>query len=273
LRRRRYGVESDVGKEDHCRSPEDPADAVLAERAGVLGNERNEVAGVEKYRARRDHQHDDADLDDDHDVVDRGRFLDADDEQDRDENRDDDRGQVEYGGDRPASREPDRRAGRGAERRRKLNTELPQQRDEIARPSHGDGGGAERVLEDQIPPDDPGDELAECGVGVGVRGTGDRHRRRELGVAQRRERADEACDHHRQHDGGARVRRGGLSGQHEDARAHHGAHAQQHEVGSAEHPRQGCAAAVLVFVEDAGDRLAHEDRHAPERALRAPALS
>ncbi len=35
---------------------------------------------------------------------------------------------------------------------------------DVARPADGDGGGGEQVLEDQVPADDPGDELAQRGV-------------------------------------------------------------------------------------------------------------
>ena len=45
-----------------------------------------------------------------------------------------------------------------------------EQRDEVARPADRDRRRAERVLEDQVPADDPGDELAQRRVGVGVGG-------------------------------------------------------------------------------------------------------
>ena len=49
--------------------------------------------------------------------------------------------------------------GRGAYRRGKRQADLVQERHEIARPSHRDRRGAERVFQDEIPADHPGDEL------------------------------------------------------------------------------------------------------------------
>ena len=57
----------------------------------------------------------------------------------------------------------------------KDDPELVEQRDEVARPADRHRRRPERVFEDQVPADDPGDELAERGVGVGVSGPGDRH--------------------------------------------------------------------------------------------------
>ena len=62
----------------------------------------------------------------------------------------------------------------------------------VAAPADRHGHRADRVLEDQVPADHPRDDLAERRVGVGVGAAGDRHHRRELGVAERGERAREA---------------------------------------------------------------------------------
>src|SRR5215208_5379252 len=70
--------------------------------------------------------------------------------------------------------------------------ELMQQRDETAGPADRDRRRAERVLEDQVPADDPGDELAERRVGVGIGGTGDRHGGGKFGIAQRGQHAGQS---------------------------------------------------------------------------------
>ena len=54
---------------------------------------------------------------------------------------------------------------------------------------------ADRVLEDQVPADDPGHELAEGRVGVRVGAAGDRDHGRELGVAEPGQRAHRAQQH------------------------------------------------------------------------------
>ena len=67
-----------------------------------------------------------------------------------------------------------------------------EQRLEVVAPRDRDGDVADGVLEDQIPPDDPRDELAERRVRVRVRAARLRNHRRQLGVAERRERAADA---------------------------------------------------------------------------------
>ena len=63
------------------------------------------------------------------------------------------------------------------------------------------------VFKDQIPADDPCDELAERGVGVGVSRAGDRNHGGQFGVAEAGERADQGRDqHHGERDGGTGAR-------------------------------------------------------------------
>ncbi len=61
----------------------------------------------------------------------------------------------------------------------------------------------EGVLEDEVPADDPGDELAHGGVGVGVGGAGDGDHAGELGVAEAGEGADDGDEDQREGEGGA----------------------------------------------------------------------
>ena len=68
-----------------------------------------------------------------------------------------------------------------------VHADVVQERHDVRRPAHRHRRGAERVLEDQVPADDPRDQLAERRVAVGVGGAGDRHRRGELRIADRRE--------------------------------------------------------------------------------------
>ena len=131
--------------------------------------------------------------------------------------------------------EDDRRARRRAQERRKADAEVGEEADDVARPADRDRRGAERVLEDQVPADDPRDELAERRVAVGVGRAGHRHGRRELGVAERGQRADDAGEDHRQHDGRTGVRGGGLTGEDEDAGADDGADAERGQIDGPEH--------------------------------------
>ena len=64
-------------------------------------------------------------------------------------------------------------AGRGGNLGRQLNAEALKQGDEIAAPSDGHGCGADRILDDQVPSNDPGKNFAQRGIAVGVGGAGD----------------------------------------------------------------------------------------------------
>ena len=59
--------------------------------------------------------------------------------------------------------------------------------DEVRGEADADRHVANGVFEDQVPADDPRDELAHGRVGVGVRAASDRNHGREFGVAERGE--------------------------------------------------------------------------------------
>ena len=81
----------------------------------------------------------------------------------------------------------DRRADPGL---RQVDAErVVEEGDHVARPADADRGRRDQVLEDEIPPDDPGDELAHRRVRVGVRAPRDGDHRRHLRVAEARRRS------------------------------------------------------------------------------------
>ena len=59
-----------------------------------------------------------------------------------------------------------------------------QELDEVVRPAGGNRARAHGVFERQVPADDPGENFAQRGVGVGVGAAGQRNQRGEFGVAQ-----------------------------------------------------------------------------------------
>ena len=67
----------------------------------------------------------------------------------------------------------------------------------------GDAHVGEGVLEDEVPADDPGDELAESGVGVGIGGAGDGDHAGEFGITEAGEGADDGDQDEREGQGGA----------------------------------------------------------------------
>ena len=97
---------------------------------------------------------------------------------------------------------------------------------EVLAPCDGDCCGADGVLEDEIPTDDPRDELTHRHVRVRVRAAGDRNHRRELGIAQARERAADAGDDEREGDRRAGAFGDGRRRSHEQAGADDRADAQ-----------------------------------------------
>ncbi len=66
----------------------------------------------------------------------------------------------------------------------------------------GDAHVGEGVLEDEVPADDPGDELAHDGVGVGVGGAGDGDHAGELGVTEAGETTDDGDEDEGDGEGG-----------------------------------------------------------------------
>ena len=120
------------------------------------------------------------------------------------------------------------------------------------------GRRAHRVLQNEVPADDPGEQLAERGVGVGVGRSGDRHHRGELGVAEGGEDAGQARDAE-----GERQRRAGLvvrgdAGEHEDAGADDGADAEAGERHRAEDAAEPVLA--LHLLEQETQRFLGEER-------------
>ena len=91
---------------------------------------------------------------------------------------------------------------------RPVKVKSPAQRLEILGPRNGHRNITDRVFKNQIPTDDPGDELAERGVGVGISGARDGNHRCKLGIAQRRKAAGDRHQHKRndQRRAGAQMR-------------------------------------------------------------------
>ncbi len=150
---------------------------------------------------------------------------------------------------RDEARRSPRRSDQGDSLQQSSGTSMPelgQDALEVARPAGGDGGAADRVFEDQVPADDPGEQLAQGRVGVGVGRAGHRHHRGELGVAERREDAGDAGDDVGEHQRRAGDVVGRRAGGDEDAGADDGADAEGGELDRAEHPAQPVLALHLL---------------------------
>ncbi len=283
LRRRRDRVEPDIG-EEHERGTHPDAREASREKRRPVRRLHEEGADGDEEEERRNFQDDD-------EVVDPGRLLDPPHEEDRDRRRDkgrkeieDDRDpeelqvvQVGLVRDRLLGREnPDasfrHRPGReeggavvGREEGGELEPEPEKELAEVGGPRDRHGDVSDRVLEDQVPPDDPRDELAERGVAVGVRRPGHRDEARELRIAETAEAACERRQKDRDDDPGARggqraAARGGRPERREDPGTDDRADSQGHQVGG----RQ-LALEPGPFVTSLGDelvdRLRSEETH------------
>ena len=107
--------------------------------------------------------------------------------------------------------------------------ERVQQRLQVAAPADGHRRHRHAVLEDQVPADDPRDELAERRVAVGVGAARDRDRRGQLGVGEGREQAGDPREGEGDDDRRAGIA-DALADDHEDAGADDRADAQRGEV-------------------------------------------
>ena len=97
-------------------------------------------------------------------------------------------------------------------------------------PGDGDGRRSDGIFENQIPADDPRDELAHGRVRIGVGAAGDGNHRRELGVTKTGKGAADSGDDEREHDRWTRAISDGRSGAHEQTGADNSADAERDEV-------------------------------------------
>ncbi len=163
----------------------------------------------------------------------------------------------------PAPRRPvrslERRSVVRAQPRRDLEAHSAQQLLEVSRPRNRHGDVADRVLDDQVPADDPRDELAERRIRVGVGRSRHRDHRSELRVAQRGEAAGDAGEDERQDQRRPRADVIGASGRcradgREQTRADDGADAERRELHRTERARETLGA-VLGLSDQLIERL------------------
>ena len=83
-----------------------------------------------------------------------------------------------------------------------MEAEPVEQIDDMGGKADADGHVGAGVFEDQIPADDPGDQFAHGGVGVGIGRAGDGNHRGEFGITEAGERADKGDQDQRKRDGG-----------------------------------------------------------------------
>ena len=192
---------------------------------------RHPMPGAHERRGGADEHQNNDELDGNDDAVDASRFMNADDQQRRNPAITTMAGTLMIAPvvcqTRSVGVIGKRRAGN---RRRNDDAEILEKAHDVARPADGDGDGAERVFENQVPADDPGDEFAHCRVGIRVGAAGDRDRGCHFGIAKTGKSAGKGAEDEGQRDRRAGIGRGRMSGQDENAGADNGADAERRQV-------------------------------------------
>ncbi len=181
------------------------------------------VARVDEADGGEDKDEDGDQLERDHHVVGGSGLADAADQDHREEHDDEEGGNVEtevpagiveivagqilQAGGKIGWRDPSRA---------RMQAEPVEEIDNVGGEADADAHVGAGVFENQVPADDPGNELAERGVSVSVGRAGDGNHGGQLGVAEAGERADEGHQHHRERNGRTGAGTAGQRGVHDD---------------------------------------------------------
>ncbi|MNS96185.1 hypothetical protein D3C72_1304720 [compost metagenome] len=142
-----------------------------------MRHEGSEVGGVEVRQGDGDEGHQGGDLHQHQHRVQRGAFLGAHQQQAGDNGDDEDGGQVDQAA-------LDVRADRQGQRQ--VDAQPRQEGNGVARPAHGHRRNDQRIFQDQAPPYDPSEDLAQRGIGIGIGAARGGHDGRQLGIGQGR---------------------------------------------------------------------------------------
>jgi len=223
-------------------------------------------------QAEADEEEDDRHLHDDDNEIEPGRFPDADVDHPRREGRDEHRREVEEGAAvNPCLVLVDPRGRDKAGRQ--VDPEVVEEPDCIARPPDRHRRRAEEILQDQVPADDPGQELPACRVGVGVGTPGDRDHRGVFGIAEPGKERGQTRNDQGEDQGRSRVFRRHVPRKDEDAGTDRCPDAETDELGRRQNPAQSPDPVGLLL--QIGERFFSKKVHsvqAPEIFLLREAL-
>ena len=174
----------------------------------AVGHEGMPVAGMDEADDRKDKDQNGDQLEPHHHVVGVGRLANAA-HQDHGENHDDEKGgnveaEVPAGMVESVAGQILQAVGQIGGRdphRGGMQAEPVEQIDDVRGKADADGHVGAGVFQNQIPADDPGDQFAERGVGVGVGRAGNGNHGRQFGVTEAGERADDGHQQQRERDG------------------------------------------------------------------------
>ena len=144
---------------------------------------------------------------------------------------------------------------RAGERCRKLDAKVAEQAEQIATPSGSHGGGAKSVFQHQVPADDPGKNLTQRSIAIGVSRTGNGDGGGKFRIAQSGKDAPVAARMKERIDGRAGKFRRGCSGKNKDSCADNRANAECNQIVYAESPLQAVFAGFIGFVQNKFQRF------------------
>src|SRR2546429_464488 len=136
-----------------------------------------------------------------------------------------------------------------------IPSDVAQERSQVAAPTDRHGRRAKCVFEDQVPPDNPRNQLAKRRIRIGIGASGNRDQRREFRVAQPCEGACDARKHERNDDRRPRKLRRCLPRDDKDSRADDGPNSQRDQVNRAESALQAVLSRFTRLVPQRFDRF------------------
>jgi len=213
------------------------------------------ISRIHESPSDPDDEKDNANLDDDDDAIDEGRLLGPANKQTREQQQDEHRGDVRH----PVHTGV---VGHFEWRMRPLiwnaQAEPVEHAIEVFAPGDGDRRRAHGIFQNQIPTDDPGNELAHGGVGIGVGAPCDGDHRGELGVTKTGKGTADASDNEGEHDRRTRAISNRGRGADEQTRTNDRADAERDQVHRPEGAFQAVLADLLCFGHQLVERFSRE---------------
>ena len=146
--------------------------------------------------------------------------------------------------------------------KRHLDMQDVEQLDKVVGPAGRNRARAHGIFEGQVPADNPGEDLAQGGIGIGVGAARQRNHGGEFRIAQCREGATQSGKNEGKHQGRAGVVRS-QARHHKNAGADDRAHPERSQLEGSERALQTVFAAFLGLIEQRVQRLFRQQiRHA-----------
>ena len=144
---------------------------------------------------------------------------------------------------------------------RQLDAELLEEHHQVAAPRNAHRGGRHGVFQHEVPPDNPGHQLAHGGVGIGIGTARNGNHRGKLGVAQAGKGAAQGRNDKGEGNGRAGVLCGYRTGDGEKAGTYNDAYTQGYEAEGAQHAAQAALAFVAGFMQQLRQWFSDKNSH------------